>query len=109
MKRGEIWTVAGGGLYTSKPRPCVIIQADDFNAIPSITVCLFTSSQRVAPLMRIPVDPTSFNGLSSPCSLMVDKLSTVPRERLGNRIGQLEADLQLRLNRSILVFLGLAR
>jgi mRNA interferase MazF len=39
---------------------------------------------------------------------MVDKLTTVPRARLGYRIGELDDEDVLRLNRAILVFLGLA-
>jgi mRNA interferase MazF len=31
MKRGEIWSVAGGGDYTNKPRPVVIVQDDQFS------------------------------------------------------------------------------
>jgi mRNA interferase MazF len=40
---------------------------------------------------------------------MADKLTTVPHNRLGQRIGLLSAEELLRLNRSLLVFLGLAR
>ncbi|MCP9917563.1 type II toxin-antitoxin system PemK/MazF family toxin [Cyanobium sp. ATX 6F1] len=109
MKRSEIWTVAGGGAYTSKPRPAVIVQDDAFAERDSITLCPLTTDPADAPVFRIPVEPSSRNGLSSRSWLMADKLSTVPRERLGSRIGQLEDDLLLRLNRSILVFLGLAR
>jgi mRNA interferase MazF len=39
---------------------------------------------------------------------MVDKLTTVPRTKVGRRIGRLDDDDMLRLNRAILVFLGLA-
>lgn len=31
MKRGEIWTVAGGKDYGGKPRPVLIIQDDRFD------------------------------------------------------------------------------
>jgi len=40
---------------------------------------------------------------------MVDKVTTVPKSRLGQRIGRLADEDLLRLNRSLLVFLGLAR
>lgn len=107
--RGEIWTVAGGGAYTGKPRPVVIVQDDAFAERDSITICPLTTDPTDAPVFRIPVEPNSRNGLSSRSWVMVDKLTTVPRARLGSRIGQLDDDLLLRLNRSILVFLGLAR
>ncbi len=109
MKRGEIWTMAGGPGYASKPRPVVIIQDDAFDETASIIVCLVTSEAIEAPILRLPVEPTSVNGLHQTSDLMVDKLVTVPRGRLGQRIGQLGDDDLLRLNRSLLVFLGLAR
>ena len=32
MRRGDIWTVAGGKDYAGKPRPVVIVQDDSFDA-----------------------------------------------------------------------------
>jgi mRNA interferase MazF len=109
MKRGQIWTVAGGGAYTGKPRPCVIIQDDAFDATQSITVCAFTSDLTDAPLLRIRVEPDDVNGLSSASSMMVDKITTVPKEKIGTQIGHLSDEDQVRLNQAIIVFLGLAR
>lgn len=93
MKRGELWTMAGGPGYASKPRPVVIVQDDAFAARDSVTVCLITTDPADLPVFRIAVDPTAENGLKAISRLMVDKVTTVPR----------------RLNRSLLVFLGLAR
>ena len=107
MKRGEVWTVSGAG-YAGKPRPAVIVQDDRFDATASVTVCVFTTDQTEAPLFRLPVRPSDRNGLRSVSRLMVDKLTTVSRERLGERIGHLDDEHVLRLNRAILVFLGLA-
>ena len=109
MKRGEIWTVAGGGAYTGKPRPCVIVQDDVFDATQSITVCAFTSDPTEAPIFRILIEPDERNGLSGPSSLMVDKITTVPKDRIGKRIGQLDERDVVRLNQAMIVFLGLAR
>ena len=108
MRRGEIWTVAGGGAYTGKPRPALILQDDRFDATRSVTVCAFTSNPTEAPLFRIPIEPTDENGLSEPCRLMVDKITTVPRERVRSLIGRLDDETILRLNRAIVVFLGIA-
>jgi mRNA interferase MazF len=107
VKRGEIWTLAGDPGYAGKPRPVVIIQSDDFDAIASITFCPFTTNDADAPLLRIAVEATGNNGLRSQSALMVDKVGTVPKIKLGNRIGRLEDDALLRLNRALLVFLGL--
>ena len=109
MKRGEIWTIAGGPDYMGKPRPAVIVQDNDFDATQSVTICAFTSDPTPAPLFRIHVEPSADNGLRMPSRLMVDKLTTVSRQRLGSRIGRLGDEDVVRLNQAILVFLGLAR
>lgn len=108
MRRGEIWTVAGAGDYAGKPRPVVILQDDRFDATQSITVCAFTTDRTPAPLFRLPIEPSARNGLRKLCCLMVDKVTTVPKSRLGTRIGRLEDAEVVRLNRAVLVFLGLA-
>ncbi len=108
MKRGEIWTVSAGSGYAGKPRPAVIIQEDSFDATASITICAFTSDETEAPLFRLLIEPSETNGLRSPSRLMVDKVTTVSKGKLGAKIGRLDdADL-LRLNQAVLVFLGLA-
>jgi len=108
MKRGEIWTVSGGG-YAGKPRPAVIIQDDRFDETLSITVCIFTSNETDAPFFRRLIDPSEQNGLHAPSRLMVDKITTVPKHQIGRHLGRLEDDNLAWLNRTILVFLGLAR
>jgi mRNA interferase MazF len=109
MKRGEIWTIAGGGDYTGKPRPAVIIQDDSFDATTSVTICAFTTDPTEAPLFRIPIEPSDRNGLRAPSRLMVDKLTTVSKGRLGSPVGRLDDEDMVRLNQAILVFLGMAR
>ncbi len=113
MKRGEVWTVAGGGDYAGKPRPVVIvpvviIQDDRFDATDSLTVCAFTTDPTDAPLFRLLVEPNAQNGLRLPSRLMADKLTTVPKGKLGARIGRLDDEDIVRLNRAMVVFLGLA-
>ncbi len=107
MKRGEVWTVSGSG-YAGKPRPAVIVQDDRFDATASITICTFTTDETEAPLFRIPVEPSQGNGLHTVSRLMIDKITTVPKDRLGERIGRLDDEDSVRMNRAVLVFLGLA-
>jgi mRNA interferase MazF len=109
MKRGEVWTVSSGGAYAGKPRPAVIVQEDRFDSTSSITLCVFTTDPTEAPLLRMLIEPTDRNGLSSASRLMVDKVTTVPKARLGKRIGKLNDEDMVRLNRALTVFLGLAR
>lgn len=108
MRRGEIWTVAGGKDYAGKPRPVVIVQDDSFDATDSITICAFTTDETDAPLFRLAVDPNQRNGLRAPCRLMVDKITTVSKTKVGARVGRLDDEDILRLNQAVLVFLGLA-
>ena len=108
MKRGEIWTVSGGKDYAGKPRPAVILQDDRFDMTDSITSCAFTTDPTEAPLFRLPVEPSESNGLRSVCRLMVDKITTVPKSRVGTRIGRLADEEMVQLNRAVLVFLGIA-
>lgn len=108
MRRGEIWTAAAGSGYAGKPRPVVIVQDDRFDATDSVTVCAFTTDQTEAPLLRLVVTPDDRNGLREPCSLMVDKVTTVPRRKLGERIGRLADEDMVRLGRAVVVFFGLA-
>ena len=107
MNRGEVWTVSAGG-YAGKARPAVIVQDDRFDATASITICVFTTDETEAPLFRLNIEPSERNGLRAASRLMIDKITTVSKAKLGRRIGHLDdADL-VRLNRAIMVFLGLA-
>ena len=107
MKRGEIWTVAGGPNYAGKPRPAVIVQNDRFDALESITICGFTTDPTEAPLFRVLVAPNNDNGLRVPARLMVDKIATVPKTKIGMRVGILAPEDMVRLNRAIVRFLDL--
>ena len=108
MKRGDIWTVGGGKDYAGKPRPVVVVQDDSFDATASITICAFTTDETEAPLFRLAIEPNQRNGLRTACRLMVDKITTVPKTKVGVRVGRLDDEDILRLNQAVLVFLGLA-
>ncbi len=108
MRRGEIWAIVGGADYTGKPRPVVILQDDRFDATASITICAFTTDPTPAALFRLEVEPNDRNELKAPCRLMADEITTVPKSKVGRRIGRLDDEDILRLNRAVLVFLGLA-
>ena len=108
MRRGDIWTVAGGKDYAGKPRPVVIVQDDSFDTTDSITICAFTADETEAPLFRLTIEPNARNGLRVACRLMVDKITTVPKTKVGARVGRLDDEDIFRLNQAALVFLGLA-
>ncbi len=108
MKRGDVWTVAGGPDDAGKPRPAVILQDDAFDRTASVTICPFTTHAVDAPLMRLPIEPSHQNGLRTASQLMIDKITTVSRTKPERRVGRLSAEDLLRINRAVLVFLGLA-
>jgi mRNA interferase MazF len=107
LKRGEIWTVAGGPDYAGKPRPAVIVQNDAFDVTASVTICGITTNTAEASLCRITVEPSDENGLRSPCRIMADKITTVALSQLGVRVGSLEHEDLLRWNRALILFLNL--
>lgn len=107
MKRGDVVTVAVAGDY-GKPRPAVVVQTDLLNDThASCVVCLVTSTLRDAPLLRVSVEPSPRNGLHQRSQIMVDKIATVPREKIGARIGVLEDETMLGLSRALAFVMGL--
>ena len=106
MKRGEIWLVAGG-VYASKPRPALIVQDDRFDT-DSVTVCPLTTTAVEAPLMRLPVPADETSGIHRPSFVMLDKLTTVRRTNVTERVGRLDAIQITEFERRLIVFLGLA-
>ena len=86
----------------------MILQDDRFDMTDSITVCAFTTDPTDAPLFRLHIEPSQGNGLRAVCRLMVDKITTIPKAKIGARVGRLADEDMVRLNRSVLVFLGIA-
>lgn len=108
MRRGDIHVAAARGVYTGKPRPVVIVQDDRFDATSSVTVCPLTTNPVEAPLTRVAVEPAAATGIDQSSHIMVDKITTMPRVNLRDRLGRIADDDLVRLDRAILVFLGLA-
>jgi len=86
----------------------VIVQDDRFDATKSVTICAFTSDPTDAPLFRLLVEPSEANGLGMVSRLMVDKVTTVPKAKLAKRVGRLVDSDMVRVNRALMIFLGLA-
>lgn len=108
MKRGELWTVAGG-VYGSKPRPAVIVQDDVFDLTASVTVAPLTTTLTDAPLLRLRITAGDLVGLALDSDVMVDKLTTVRRSNVQIRIGRLSSQQMVDLERLMMTFLGMAR
>lgn len=106
MKRGELVVVVIQGDY-GKPRPALVVQSDVFNDThPSVTVAPLTSTIVDTPLFRVTVDPSPGNGLQSVSQIMIDKITTVRRERLGQTIGRLDEDVMQRVTRAMALWFG---
>ena len=108
MKRGEIWTVAGG-VYPSKVRPAVIVQDDLFSETVSVTIVPLTTTFTDAPLLRIHIPASALSRLERGSYLMVDKLTTVRRSSVQTRVGRLAPDQLAEVQRALMTFVGLAR
>lgn len=107
MKRGDFVVVALQGDY-GKPRPALIVQSDLFDEHPSLTIAPVTSTIADAPLFRVTVEPSSTNGLRAVSQIMVDKLTTIRRDRVAQTLGSLPDDAMLRVNRALVLWLGVA-
>ena len=107
LTRGAVVTVVAPGEY-GKPRAALVMLSNLFAEHPSVTVCLITSELRDAPLFRLDVHPSAENGLHHPSQIMVDKIVTVARGRIGSRVGSLEARAMLQVSRALALWIGLA-
>ena len=99
-------TIAVSGDY-GKPRPALVVQSDAFDEIPSITVLLLTSELHDWPMFRIRVHPNRENGLLQPSDVMVDKAMTLPRHKIGERIGHMDNRTMQSINTALAAFLDL--
>ena len=108
MKRGEIWTVSGAPGYGSKPRPVLIVQSNRLAAAQSVLTCGFTSEDNVELPFRPLIVATPDNGLDRASHVMTEKLTAVPRSKLGNRIGTLSDEDLEQVELALLVVLGFA-
>lgn len=108
MIRGDLVTIAMQGDF-GKPRPALILQADQFKEHTTITVLPVTSTVIAAPLLRVTVQPAAGNGLQKPSQVMVDKTMTVKRDKVGASFGRLDADTMIEVERCLAVFLGIAK
>ena len=107
MKRGDIITISMGG-GNGKPRPALIIQSDLFIDTASVTILPLTSHLINAPLIRIEIKPDENNGLKKASQIMIDKLLTTPREKVGSKIGSIQSSVMLEIERTLALFIGIA-
>lgn len=107
MKRGDIVIVAYGEL--GKPRPVVIVQADELGeATMTVLACPITSEITEKLPLRPVIEASENNGLRVRSQIMTDRLLAVPRDRVRQVVGRLDATNANRLDAAMLLVLGLA-
>ncbi len=107
MSRADIVTVVLPGAY-GKPRPAVLVQEDAFDALPSVTVLPITSELRDLPPLRITIPAGPESGLRIRSQVQIDKIMTIPKARIGKRIGSLAETTMNQVDVALSRFLGLA-
>lgn len=108
MMRGDFVTIAMQGDF-GKPRPALVIQADQFGEHATVTVLPVTSTLVATPLFRVTVQPSAENGLQKPSQVMVDKTMTVKRDKVGQSFGRIDANTMVEVERCLAVFVGIAK
>ena len=106
MKRGEVWTQAGGPGYAGKPRPALIVQSDLLDQTESVVTCLFTTHDNAQIPSRVAIPASAENGLLENSDLMADKVTAVPRTKLGRRLGVVSEVELAQVEDALLLVLG---
>ncbi len=106
LKRGDIVSVALQGDF-GKPKPAVVVQSDLFSEHATVTVLPVTSTLLEAPLLRLDLESDAENGLKKTSQIMVDKIMTIRRVKVGQRIGAVSEEQLLQISRSLALFLGI--
>lgn len=105
LKRGELVTVR---IEKDKSRPSVVVQSDLFTTPRSITVIPITTTITSLPI-RVRIQPSKKNGLRETSEIMVDKITTLDYEKIGDSCGHIEEDVLLKVDENLTKFLGLRR
>lgn len=109
MTRGELYLASAGSGYAGKPRPVLIVQDDALAALDSVVVCPLSSTSPVWEPLRIGVTANQRTGLEGDSVIMVDKVSAVPRSKIGPHIGAVDAKTLRGVTRGLATLLGFAQ
>lgn len=107
MKRGDIVTMASQSA-SGKPRPAIIIQADAFGHTTTVALLPLTSTLIDAAYLRVTIEPTEQNGLRCTSQAMVNRVLSIPREKIGSVCGTVDARAMADIDRALLLVMGLA-
>jgi len=107
-RRGQLVTIAMQGDF-GKPRPALIIQANQFDNHATVALLPVTSTIIAAPLFRVTIEPSTTNGLRQTSQIMVDKPLTVWRDKIGKLVGEVDKATMVAVERCLAIFLGIAK
>jgi mRNA interferase MazF len=109
VKRGDLVLMVVPG-ELGKPRPGVIVQADELgDSTTSVLVCPMSSDVQESTLLRPIIDSSADNGLRVRSQIMTDKMLALRRGRLRRVLGAINSETRDRLDRALMIVLGLAR
>lgn len=107
IRRGGVIVVSVPGAY-GKPRPALVVQTDLFVDLPSVVICPLTTLLRDdADQFRLTITPMEANGLREVSQVAIDKITVIPRSKIGGVIGQADDAFLPRVNRALALFLGI--
>jgi mRNA interferase MazF len=109
VKRGDIVIVALQG-ESGKPRLAVVVQSDDLGSDRrTIIICPMSSHVEDSPYLRPAIQPSPENGLRQRSQIMTERITAARRDRVRNILGHLQSHDRERLDKALLIVLGLAR
>jgi len=109
VRRGDIVTASAGSGYAGKPRPVVIVQNDALAALDSVVVCPLTSVLHEESILRPLIKASGQSGLDVDSLVMTDKVVAVPRQKLGQVVGQINPATLRRVMRGLGTVIGLGQ
>jgi len=109
VKRGDVVLVVVPS-ELGRPRPGVIVQADEFSKdLSTVFICPVSSDvQEKLPLRPI-IEAETSNGLRLRSQIITDKMIALRQDRVRRIIGHIDSETSEQLDRALLVVLGLAR
>ena len=109
MKRGDVVLIVVPS-ELGRPRPGVIVQANDFNKeLSTIFICPITSDLQDKLALRPMIEAEPSTGLRLRSQIMTDKMVALRHDRIHRVIGRIDSETSEQLDRALLVVLGLTR
>jgi mRNA interferase MazF len=109
VKRGDVVLVVVPS-ELGRPRPGVVVQADEFNeGLSTVFICPVSSDLQEDLPLRPMIEARPSSGLRLRSQIMTDKMIALRRDRVRRVIGRIDRETSENLDRALLVVLGLAR